>query len=128
MKLSTEKIVIIVLAVALVLSFIFRPSKPMDMYEKDISVLKQQNKLLLESNDSLKMENLKLDREIRQILITIDETQDALDSAETKINELKNAKGNIPPRVRNLNADGVARELSKFLDKNKSLDPSKFQR
>lgn len=117
MKLSFEKILIIVLAVALVLSFIFRPSKPIETYENEIKLLQQDNVRLLQSNDSLKVENLKLNEEIREILVTIDKTQQALDSSNLKIKKLQNAKVNVSDRVRNLNADGVARELSEFLDK-----------
>lgn len=117
MKLSFEKILIIVLTVALVLSFIFRPSKPIETYENEIKLLQQDNVRLLQSNDSLKVENLKLNEEIREILVTIDKTQQALDSSNLKIKKLQNAKVNVSDRVRNLNADGVARELSEFLDK-----------
>lgn len=117
MKISTEKIVIIVLAVALVLSFIFRPSKPIETYEDEIKLLQEDNARLLQSNDSLKVENLKLNDEIREILVTIDKTQAALDSTQLKIKKLQNAKVNVSDRVRNLNADGVARELSDFLNK-----------
>ena len=117
MKLSTEKIFIIVLAVALVLSFIFRPSKPIDTYEDEINDLKKANKDLISSNDSLKIENLKLNEEINEILITIDSTKAALDSTQKKINDLEDAKGNIGNVVRKLNADGVTRELSEYLDR-----------
>jgi len=117
MKLSFEKILIIVLGVALVLSFIFRPSKPIEMYEDEINGLKLKNEELSLSNDSLKNENLKLNDEIRDILVTIDSTQAALDSTQTKINDLENAKGNISSTVRKLNANGVTRELSDYLDR-----------
>lgn len=117
MKLSIEKILIIVLAVALVLSFIFRPSKPIDMYEDEISTLKENNEKLILSNDSLKNVNLKLNEEIREILVTIDSTQAALDSTKTKIKDLENAKGNISSTVRKLNANGVSRELSEYLNR-----------
>ena len=117
MKLGLEKIVIIVLAVALVLSLVLRPSKPIDMYEDEISNLKENNKNLLLSKDSLKLENIKLNEDISKILITIDSTKVALDSNQRKINELENAKGNIGNVVRKLNVNGVTRELSEYLNR-----------
>lgn len=117
MKLSFEKILIIILGAALVLSFIFRPDKPINMYEDEINDLKQKNEELVLSNDSLKNENLKLNEEIRDILVTIDSTQAALSSTETKIKDLENAKGNISGNVRKLDASGVAGELSNYLNR-----------
>ncbi len=117
MKLSLEKIIIIVLGVALLLSVIFRPSKPIDTYEDEISALKEENKNLVLSNDSLKTQNLKLNEEIREILVTIDSTQAALDSTQIKINDLEDGKSNVSNIVRKLNADGVSRELSNYLNR-----------
>lgn len=117
MKLSFEKILIIVLTISLVFTWVFRPSKPIDMYEDEINNLKNTNKNLLLSNDSLKLENLKLNEDISKILITIDSTKVALDSNQRKINELENAKGNIGNVVRKLNVNGVTRELSEYLNR-----------
>ena len=117
MKLGFKEILIIVLGLALLLSLIFRPSKGIEMYEDEISKLNERNEQLILTNDSLKSENLRLNDEIRDILVTIDSTQAALDSTQAKIDELEDAKGNVSDRVRNLNADGVARELSEFLNK-----------
>tara|TARA_Y100000389_G_C17466234_1_gene525891 strand:+ start:1354 stop:1716 length:363 start_codon:yes stop_codon:yes gene_type:complete len=117
MKLGLEKIVIIVLAITLIFSLISRPSKPIDMYEDEINNLKENNKNLILSNDSLKSENIKLTEEIKNILITIDSTQLVLDGNQRKINELENAKNNIGNVVRKLNVDGVTRELSGYLNK-----------
>jgi regulator of replication initiation timing len=119
MKLSLEKIVIIVLAIALIFSLILRPSKPIDMYEDEINNLKENNKNLILSNDSLKSENIKLTEEIKNILITIDSTQLVLDSNQRKIKDLEDAKGNIGNIVNKLNANGVTRELSEYLNRRK---------
>ena len=49
-----RKIILPFLAIALICSFIFRPTKPIETYEEEINALKQQNKELLISNDSSK--------------------------------------------------------------------------
>jgi chromosome segregation ATPase len=119
MKLGNKEILIIVLGAALVLSLIFRPAKKIDYYEDEINSLKQQNELLYNSNDSLKSQNSELTKEIRDILITIDSTEAKLADTEIKLNNLENGKGKVSDRVRVLNADGVAGELSDYLNKKK---------
>ena len=117
MKLGTKEILILVLAGALVLSFIFRPSKEIDYYEDEINNLKQQNELLHGSNDSLKTQNGVLAREITDILITIDSTKAKLADTKDKLNDLEDEKGKVSDRVRVLNANGVAGELTDYLNK-----------
>lgn len=117
MKIGTKEIIIIVLAGALVLSFIFRPSKEIDYYEDEIKNLKQQNELLFNSNDSLKSRNVVLSQEIKDILITIDSTEAKLADTEIKLNHLENEKDKVSDRVRVLNADGIAESLSDYLNK-----------
>ena len=46
-KIDTKTIFILVLATALILTIIFRPTKPIETYENEINMLKEQNKELL---------------------------------------------------------------------------------
>jgi chromosome segregation ATPase len=117
MKIGVKEIVILVLAGALILSFIFRPSKEIDYYEDEINNLKQQNELLHNSNDSLKSQNEVLSHEIKEILITIDSTEAKLADTENKLNDLENEKGKISDNVRILDANGVAGGLTEYLNK-----------
>lgn len=119
MKIGTKEILIIVLGVALVLSFVFRPTKKIDYYEDEINALKQQNELLFSNNDSLKTKNGLLAQEISDILITIDSTEAKLADTENKLNDLEDGKGKISDNVRVLNADGVAGELTDYLNRKK---------
>ena len=64
---NIQAIFIVILATALILSFIFRPSKPIETYENEINSLKQQNQQLLLSNDSINLINAKLQKEINVI-------------------------------------------------------------
>ena len=74
-NIDLKAILILGLAVALVLSLIFRPSVPIEEYEEEISVLQKQNKKLLISNDSIIKANIKLQKEIDVILYAIDSTK-----------------------------------------------------
>ncbi len=118
-KIDIKVIFILILAGALILSFIFRPSKSIDDYEDKINQLKHQNDSLLSNNDSLKSANYKLDEEVKKILIDIDKTQVKLDKTNNKIKDLENGKSKVSGYVNNLNADGVAKSLTDYLNRTK---------
>ena len=114
-KLDIKSIFIIILGAALILSFIFRPSKPIETYENEINALKEVNKELLISNDSIAGLNKKLEKEIQQILFTIDSTKALLKNSEKKIKELEEQRDEISDIVDNLNSDGVTKSISDYL-------------
>jgi len=118
-RIDIKVIFIFCLAIALILSFIFRPSKGIDMYKDEIKQLHKQNDSLLKNNDSLKMLNVKLDKQINQILHEIYITQVNLDKTNDKIKNLENGKGKVSSYVNNLNADGVAKSLTEYLNRSK---------
>ncbi len=115
-KFDIKVIFILVLAGALILSFIFRPSKELDTYEDEINLLKQENEQLLNNNDSLKIVNQKLGEEITYLLENIDSTQAQIAIKDKEIDSLEHAKGKVSDRVRNLNANGVAESLTEYLN------------
>ena len=114
-KIDIKVIFILILAVALILSFIFRPSIPIDTYEEEINSLKQQNKELILSNDSINKLNKKLEEEIKEILFTIDSTEALLRSTENKLKELEGRRNEVSNIVDNLNSDGVTQSISDYL-------------
>lgn len=114
-----KSVFIIILGVALVLSFIFRPSKGIDTYEDEINKLKVANKKLTDSNDSLEIANTLLSVEIKKLMDDIDSTQAQLADTEDKINDLEDDKDKVSSYVNTLNADGVANALTDYLDKRK---------
>ena len=121
-NIDIKSIFIIILGVALILSFIFRPSVPIEEYENEINLLKKQNKELLISNDSIAGLNKKLEEEIQQILFTIDSTEALLRNTEQKLKELEEKRDEISDIVDNLNSDGVTKSISDYL-KRRGKDP-----
>jgi regulator of replication initiation timing len=119
-NLDIKTILILILAGVLIVSIIFRPSKPIEMYEDEISLLKQQNKTLIQNNDSLELVNSQLDKEIEGYLIEIDSTQVLLDENKDKITELEDGKNEVSGYVNGLNADGVTESLTNYLNRKKS--------
>lgn len=116
---DTKNLFIIILAVGLILSFVFRPSKGIEMYEKEINNLKVKNQTLRLNNDTLLMLNKSLNVEIQELINNIDSTQAQLNKTKITINDLENEKGKVSTYVNTLNADEIAGELSNYLNNRK---------
>ena len=116
-NIDLKAILILVLGVALVLSLIFRPSVPIEEYEKEIDTLKKQNKELMISNDSITKANIKLQKEIEIILYAIDSTKVALRETEDKLKELERKRNEVSNIVDNMDSDDVTNTLSDYLQR-----------
>lgn len=116
-NIDLKAIIILSLAVALVLSLIFRPSVPIDEYEEEISVLQKQNEKLIISNDSIVKANKKLQKEIEVILYAIDSTKVVLRETENKLEELERKRNEVSNIVDNMDSDGVTNTLSDYLQR-----------
>jgi predicted proteasome-type protease len=114
-NIDIKSILILLLGVALVLSFIFRPSVPIEEYEEEISILQKQNKKLLISNDSIVKANIRLQKEIDVILYTIDSTKVVLRKTESKLKELERKRNEVSDIVDNMDSDDVTNTISDYL-------------
>ena len=112
---NIQTVFILILAVALILSFIFRPSKPIETYENEINLLKQQNQQLLLSNDSINFINTKLQKEINVILYAIDSTKVALKETENKLEILENKRNEVSTIINNMDIDDITNTFSSYL-------------
>ena len=112
---NIQTVFILILAVALILSFIFRPSKPIETYENEINLLKQQNQQLLLSNDSINFINTKLQKEINVILYAIDSTKVALKKTENKLEILENKRNEVSTIINNMDSDDITNTFSSYL-------------
>jgi len=116
-NLDLKAILILGLAVALVLSWVFRPTVPIEEYEKEIDVLKRQNQELIMSNDSIAKANLKLQKEIEIILYAIDSTKTVLEETENKLIELERKRNEVSNIVDNMDSDDVTNTISDYLQR-----------
>lgn len=112
---NIQLVFIIILAVALILSLLSKPSTPIDTYEDEINLLKKQNKELRLSNDSLSLANSKLQNEINIILYAIDSTEVILKETETKLAALEKKRNEIPSIINNMDSDDVTNNISDYL-------------
>jgi|TARA_R100000093_G_scaffold39841_2_gene20883 peptidoglycan hydrolase CwlO-like protein len=119
---NIQLVFIVILAVALILSLLFRPSIPIDTYEDEINALKTQNKQLLLSNDSINNINNKLQEEINTILYAIDSTKVVLKETETKLAELEKKRNEIPNIINNMASDDITSNISDYLKRRSKGD------
>ena len=110
-----KTIFILVLATALILSFIFRPSVPIETYETEINTLKQQNQKLLLSNDSINQINKKLQEEITVMLYAIDSTEVILKQTENKLSKLEKRRNEVSTIVNTMDSDDITNTFSNYL-------------
>lgn len=106
---------ILILAVALILSFLFRPSTPIETYETEIDILKQENQKLLLSNDSINQINIRLQEEITVMLYAIDSTEVILKQTEEKLSDLEKKRNEISTIVTNMDSDDITNTFSDYL-------------
>tara|TARA_Y100000114_G_scaffold107348_1_gene100674 strand:+ start:140 stop:520 length:381 start_codon:yes stop_codon:yes gene_type:complete len=111
---NIQTVFILILAAALILSFIFRPSTPIKTYEDEINLLKQQNQQLLLSNDSINLINTKLQEEINVMLYAIDSTKVALEKTETKLENLEIKRNEVSTIVSNMGSDDITNTFSNY--------------
>lgn len=110
-----KDIFIIVLGLVIVTMIIFRPSKDISMYEEEINVLNQRNKILIEINDSISTANNILENQISLLEVDVETVNGKLIDNEKEIKKLKRNKGEIYKHVNSLDVNGVTSGLSDYL-------------
>ncbi len=110
-----KDIFIIVLGLVIVTMILFRPSKDISMYEEEINILNQRNKILIDINDSISIANNLLENQISLLEVDVETVNDKLIDNEKEINKLKRNKGEIYKHVNSLDVDGVTSGLSDYL-------------
>lgn len=113
-KLDTKAIIIIVLLVVVVLSFVFRPSKPIEKYETEIGYLKKENVDLVNTNKILTNQFDSVSKVISVIEGDIKMSESKLDSANKVIDKLKKKRLAIPAHVDTLKASEIVTEYDEY--------------
>tara|TARA_Y100000389_G_scaffold24964_2_gene21682 strand:+ start:964 stop:1347 length:384 start_codon:yes stop_codon:yes gene_type:complete len=119
---NIQLVFIIILVVALILSLLFRPQTPINTYEDEINDLRNQNTLLLLSNDSINNINNKLQEEINTILYTIDSTKIILEETEIKLADLEKKRNEIPNIISHMDSDDITNNISDYLKRRSKGD------
>jgi len=115
-KIDIKTLLIIILLIMFTVSMLTRPtSVNVKYYEEEIKKLNIVNEKIMLKNDSISLENLKLDETLENINSKIDSIDKELASKDYKIKELKRKKDEIPKNVFNMGADDVTRSLTEYL-------------
>jgi uncharacterized protein YoxC len=115
-KLDIKSIAIIVLGIALIISFLFGQRNNIDYKKDEIEALHKQNEAIIKVNDSLLYANKRIDQEIKDIHDKLATTAIELAQAQKQIKDLKIRSHEIPKYVGALSANGVASELTNYLN------------
>ena len=114
-NLDTKSYIILILTTLLILLVVSRPGKKIDYYKDEIKDLKNKNKELMKSYDSLEFENRKLDVKLESLYSIIQENEKIIMDYDKQIINLKQNKNETRNRVNVLTADGVASEFTNYL-------------
>ena len=106
---------IIVLGLIIIFMIIFRPSKEINNYENEIERLNVRNKELFDRNDSLKLINNVLEKQIGILETNVESVNNSLGNNQKEINRLKNKKGEIFNYVNSMDVNGVTSGFSDYL-------------
>ena len=110
-----KTIFILVLGVAVILLLLFRPSKDINTHEEEILILRNQNIVLLQNNDSLSTINDKLIEYLIILEEGVEEINVKLKESSKEIDELKKKKNEILSDVIIMDANDVTNNIADYL-------------
>jgi len=101
----------------IVIGLIIRTPTNIKTFEFEVSELKLINDSLLTNNHKLKLINDSINKEIDSLNILLVDNIEELTNKDSLINNLKDEKSEIPSRVDDLDATGVAKSLSEYFER-----------
>jgi len=102
--------------VLILLSLLFSKDGNND-YENEIANLQIANEILAQENECLSLSNDSLNKDLEKIIADIDSLNRGLKTNKGTINGLENNKGKISGKLKNLNANEVAKKLMRSTSK-----------
>jgi hypothetical protein len=123
-KIDIKLVFILVLSLALIISFFVGQKNKIDYRKDEIEVLHAKNNELLKKNDSLAIVNQTLDKKIAKIDSIIKVNDIKISEKQSQIETLKRRKNEIPSHVNVLSANGVASSLSKYIERTRKSSSS----
>lgn len=123
-KLDIKTIFILVLSLALIISFFVGQKNKIDYRKDEIKALHAKNNELSKTNDSLATANAILDKKLAKIDSLIKANDIKISEKQSQIEILKRRKNEIPSHVNVLSANGVASSLSKYIERTRKSSSS----
>ena len=116
-KIDIKTIFILVVGAAVILLLLFRPSKEINTHEEEILILKTQNKVLLQDNDSISTINIELMNDVVILEEGVEEINVKLEDSTKEIEKLKKKKNEIPSNVIIMDANDVTYNIADYLER-----------
>lgn len=121
-KIDIKTWFIIILGIALIISFFFGQRSHIDTHKDEITTLHVSNADLLHKNDSLKAINVKLDGAISDINKLLVINTKNLSDTQLELENLKKRKNETPIFVSHLSATGISNAFSDYLNHTKGTN------
>ena len=115
-KIDFKTWVIIILGIALIISFFFGQKNRIDYKKDEIKALHETNDSLKRNNDSLKKANAVIDAAIADITKILEVNSAKLNATQTELDKLKKRKNETFNHVNNMSANGVSNAFTDFLN------------
>ena len=116
-KIDIKTWFIIILGIALIVTFMFGQKNNIDTHKDEITGLHNDNALLIKRNDSLINANVKLDTKILEINTKLETNVKELADTQLELDKLKKKKNEIPKIVNNMSANWVSSSFTDILNK-----------
>ena len=114
-KLDIKWLAIFILAGILIFNIMCQKPNKIDIHKDENKKIQKQNELLLKRNDSIDKENSILNKRITEAELRIAQGVEQARQLQVDINNLEKQRHEINNNVKHLDADGVARELTKYI-------------
>lgn len=115
-KLDIKSIFIIILGIAVIVTYFMGGNTVTNNYEEQIEKLHKENSVLISKNDSLKVENTKLDEKFAKLEGKIKENDLKLAQTQSQLEKLNKRRNEVPTYVNSLSVTGVADAFSDYLE------------
>lgn len=115
-NIDIRNVFIFILLLALIFISLKKESDGIDYKNGEVDYLKRQNRFLMSKNDSLGLQNLRLDELVKNLEFKILENKNKLSDAQKEIERLNDIKNEIPTYINALSANDVADALTEYIN------------
>lgn len=115
-KLDIKSIFIIILGIALIISFLIG-GKPNGIDKKQFDELHNQNKNLMLTNDSLSKSNDGINKELGLIQTELNKKNIEIETTNKEIDKLKKARIILKNKMKIISAEGIATGFNDYIER-----------
>jgi predicted nuclease with TOPRIM domain len=115
-KLDIKSITIIILSIALIITYFMGDNTVINNYQEQIEKSRKENQELVSKNDSLKTEKVKLDEKFAKLECKIKENDLKISKTQSQLEKLNKRRNEVPTYVNGLSVNDVADAFTEYLE------------